>query len=303
MTKSLNDDTAARFRAIMDGDDEVERVPAAPTPPPEPSGGVLDRLPRASEDETAASAPPPEPSGGVLDRLPRAVKAASAPGPAAPRSPVGKTRPGSGVRFKVERERLAPAFWTITSWIGLAVDAILIAVVIILLLYVRRLNVQYNQLLALKDMPLDTVRGLYSNFESMNNAHIRATIPLATEIPVQFDLQINQQVQVALSEPVRINGATVTVVTGGLEISNAPADIILPAGTLLPIWLTLTVPVDKMVPVAMQVPVDIDLAQTELGASFTGLMDVLEPLYCLLDARAVDRNNVSICEKAKFPPK
>ncbi|OQY84050.1 MAG: hypothetical protein B6D40_06100, partial [Anaerolineae bacterium UTCFX3] len=63
MTKSLNDDTAARFRAIMDGDDEVERVPAAPTPPPEPSDGVLDRLPRASEDETAASAPPPEPSG------------------------------------------------------------------------------------------------------------------------------------------------------------------------------------------------------------------------------------------------
>jgi hypothetical protein len=59
--------------------------------------------------------------------------------------------------------------------------------------------------------------------------------------------------------------------------------------------------VNKNVPVHLMVPVDINLAVTDLGASFTGLMDVLDPLYCLLDPKAVDSQNVSICEKAKTP--
>jgi hypothetical protein len=218
----------------------------------------------------------------------------------APSAP--KTRLGSGIRLKVQREALRSAFWDITSWVGLAVDAVMIAVIIILFLYVRRLNIKYQELLSMADMPVEAVSGLYSNFENMNVAHIRTTIPFNTEIPVQFDLQINQQTEVVLSEPVRINNATVTLVAGGSLLSNTPANIILPAGTRLPISLTLTVPVNKMVPITLQVPVDIDLATTELGASFTGLMDVLEPLYCLLAPEAVDRNGISICEKAKFPP-
>ena len=47
-------------------------------------------------------------------------------------------------------------------------------------------------------------------------------------------------------------------------------------------------PVDKKVPVHLMVPVNINLALTDLGVPFTGLMDVLEPLYCLLDPEAVD---------------
>jgi hypothetical protein len=181
------------------------------------------------------------------------------------------------------------------------VDSILIAVVIILLFYVRRLNLQMNELMSLSDMPLDTVSGLYGNFEKMNNAHIITTIPFNTEIPVQFDLQIDQPTEVVLSRDVRINDAIVTLVAGGSLLSNTPANIILPAGTRLPIMLSLTVPVNKMVPVSLNVPVDIDLAKSDLGVPFTGLMDVLEPLYCMLDLEAVDAQGVSICEKAKIP--
>jgi hypothetical protein len=118
---------------------------------------------------------------------------------------------------------------------------------------------------------------------------------------VQFDLQINQQTDVVLSQDVRINGAVVTLVAGGSLLSNTPANIILPAGTRLPIALSLNVPVDKTVSVSLQVPVDIPLASSDLGPAFTGLMDVLEPLYCLLDPGAVDANQFSICEKAKTP--
>lgn len=268
----LKDEQTARFRAILKGDEDE-------TPPRQPAP---DSSPRS-----------------FLDRIPRAAKSASpTPGP---RASARKTPLEAAAGLKSRRERYRHAFWDVTSWISLAVDAVLIAIVIILMLYVRRLNLQMNELMGMSSMPLETVSGLYTNFEKMNGAHIRTSIPFVTEIPVQFDLQINQETEVVLSRDTPINGARVTLTTGGLEISNAPANIILPAGTRLPIMLTLTVPVSRNVPVSLQVPVDIDLGQTDLGASFTGLMDVLEPLYCLLDPNAVDSKGALVCAKAETP--
>lgn len=279
MTNPLNNNSSKRFRAIMEGDKDEDEAPRP-------------RLSRRSA-----------PSRNLMDQLPRApVDAPPTPDPTPEPRPARKPRLGSGVHFRIQRETLRSAFWDVTSWVGLTVDAILIAIIIILLFYVQRLNFKYNELLGMVDMPVDAVSGLYSNFEKMNNAHIRTTIPLNTEIPVKFDLQIDQQIEVELSAPVRVNGASVTLMTGGLEIVGAPTNIILPAGMRLPIRLVLNVPVDKTVPVSLQVPVDIDLATTELGASFTGLMDVLEPLYCMLDPNATDKDGILICEKAKFPP-
>jgi hypothetical protein len=268
----LKDEPTARLHAILDGDKEDE-----PTRTSEPPRSILDGLPRASKP------------------------ASPTPKPRAARVSATKPRLEAGTGRKSRRERYTHAFWNVTSWLSLAVDAVLIAVVIILLIYVRKLNVQMNELMSLSSMPLDTVSGLYTNFEKMNNAHIVTTIPLDTEIPVQFDIQIDQQTEVVLSQDTPIKGARVTLNTGGLNITNAPANIILPAGTRLPILLTLTVPVDKRVPVHLTVPVDINLALTDLGVPFTGLMDVLEPLYCLLDPQAVDSQGVLICEKAKTP--
>ena len=268
----LKNEPTARFRAIMDGDNADEPKRAS-----DPPRSILDGLPRAPKP----ASPTPEP---------RAARASAAKPP--PEAVAGRKSPS---------ERYTHAFWNVTSWMALLVDSILIAVVIILLLYVRRLNLQMNELMSMKSIPLDAVSGLYTNFEAMNSAHIQTTIQYDTEIPVQFDIQINQQTEVVLSQDTPINGARVTLTTGGLEISSAPANIILPAGTRLPIMLTLTVPVDKMVPVHLMVPVDIDLAVSDLGVPFTGLMDVLEPLYCLLAPKAVDAQGVLICEKAKTP--
>lgn len=278
MTKSnssdpLKDDQTKRFRTILKGDQDEE----SPTPAPAP-----DSAPRS-----------------FLDRIPRAPKTAStSPGP---RASATKPPPEAGAGVKSRKERYRQAFWDVTSWLGLVIDIVMIVVIIMLLIYVRRLNIQMKELMDMSTMPLETVSGLYTNFERMNNAHIVTTIEYKTEIPVQFDLQINQQTEVVLSQDVRINGAVVTLVAGGALLSNTPANIILPAGTRLPITLSLNVPVDKMVPVSLLVPVDIPLATSDLGPAFTGLMDVLEPLYCLLDPNAVDGNQTSICEKAKTP--
>lgn len=264
----LKDEQTARFRTILKGDADEE--------PPRP----------------------PEPSRSVLDLLPRAPKHASTP--PGPRPSAAKTPPNAEAGLRSRKERYRYAFWDVTSWLGLVIDVVMIAIIILLLLYVRRLNIQMKELTSISSMPLETVSGLYENFEKMNNAHIVTAIEYKTDIPVQFDLQINQQTEVVLSQAITINGAHVTLATGGLEI-NSTASIVLPAGTRLPITLSLNVPVDKTVPVSLQVPVDIPLASSDLGPAFTGLMDVLEPLYCLLDPIAVDSLGVSVCEKAKTP--
>ncbi len=273
------DEHTARFRAIMDARGEE--------PQPKPaSRSVLDRLPARPKKATAA--PGPTPASRRADALPAAETSGE--------SDSGQT---SGKR------RFGPAFWTVTGMLSLIVNAVLIAIVLILYGQLSKMDLQLKQLLTLKSLPLETVKGLYDNFVAMDNAHIVAEIPVSLVVPVQFDLQINQQLDVILSQETSISGARVTLSTGTLSIDNALADIKLPAGTRLPITLALTVPVDRKVPVSLVVPVDIDLANTDLHAPFAGLQDVIEPLYCLLDPQALTPRGTLVCdevEQDRIPP-
>jgi hypothetical protein len=137
--------------------------------------------------------------------------------------------------------------------------------------------------------------GLYANFEKMDRAHITTNVSVSAEIPVKFDLQLNQQTNVVLSQDVTINNALVTVRTGGMNITNALTTIVLPQGTSLPVLLNLTVPVDKTVPVTLNVPVDIPLEQTQLHEPFTGLQDVVKPFYCMLNPAALKQDGQPVC--------
>jgi hypothetical protein len=98
-----------------------------------------------------------------------------------------------------------------------------------------------------------------------------------------------------LSQDVTISGALVTVQTGGLNITNARATIVLPQNTVLPINIeNLVVPVDQKVLAVLDVPVDIPLDQTELHEPFTGLQQVVRPWYCLIEPNAI-MNNRQVC--------
>jgi hypothetical protein len=126
----------------------------------------------------------------------------------------------------------------------------------------------------------------------MDQAHIKTEIPIDREIPVQFDLPINQPIVVTLNEPTRINGAQVVINSGGLSI-NAPANIVLPAGTELPIQLNLVVPVNTTIPIKFDVPVDIALEKTDLHQPFIGLQQVVHPLYYLLQPQVQSADGLS----------
>lgn len=133
------------------------------------------------------------------------------------------------------------------------------------------------------------IGGLHDNFVQMDLAHIKTTIPVNTNItvddtiPVVFDLPLQQNTNVTLSEDTLITGVSVTINGGILQITNAPTTIVLPRGAVLPVTLNLTVPVNQTVPVKLNVPVnipvgvDIPMEQTELHSPFKSLRELFAP--------------------------
>ncbi len=206
----------------------------------------------------------------------------------APKAEVTSTPPASS---SPKKNNIGPIFWTIASVISLTVNIVLLLILVFVFS-----SLQKAKLTNIPALGPNLLGGLYTNFEKMDSAHISTNIPVETTIPVKFDLQLNQQTNVILSEDVTITNALVTVNTGGLNITRAAAIVVLPQGTNLPIFLNLTVPVDTTVPVILNVAVDIPLEQTQLHEPFVGLREVVAPLYCLFKSDAVGMNGQPVCK-------
>ncbi len=178
-------------------------------------------------------------------------------------------------RVVVERDwqSLGPLFWTISGAIALLIAIILLVAVLV---------IGFNAVKVAQAINQDLVGSLHESFVQMDQAHIRTTIPIEAEVPAQFDLVLDTNTTVTLSEDTLLKNANVSLSTGGLTISNAPTDITLPSGTELPIHLVLTVPVDEMIPVVMDVEVDIPMNETELHEPFTNLQRTIQPYYLWL---------------------
>ncbi len=236
----------------------------------------------------------PKKDDSAVAQLPRqnnenkpASQIRTAPPPSATiQTPLEPAGPSTAARFT-----FGPPFWTIASLISLAVNAVLVIVLITVSINLGRFDL--GNVLNLGN---DLLGGLFANFEKMDRAHITSSIQVNTTIPVKFDLQLNQQTNVVLSQDVTIDNAVVTVKTGGLNITNALTTIVLPQGTSLPIVLNLTVPVDTTVPITLDVPVDIPLNQTQLHEPFTGLQDVIKPFYCMVNSSAANLDGQPLCQ-------
>jgi len=214
----------------------------------------------------------------------------------APAAPSQHSQSSQGLPQQSRGEKTLRALWTITAVISMTVNVIVI-IVLALLVQTYSKNASTFELPAGigTDTPKDFLQGLYDNFQLMDEAHIKTDIVVEDTIPVQFDLDLNQQTDVVLSEDVTIYGARVTLSTGGLNIVNAPATVVLPAGTNLPIFLDLIVPVDTTIPVKLNVAVDIPLDETDLHAPFAALKEVVRPLYCLVAPKALSLDGKVVC--------
>ncbi len=276
MTDESKNDPRSRMRSLLDGgnDKNASETPSSP----------LSRLPRKTEaasilSEGSAAAPVEE----------QPVKPKTAPRARPTSDAVSPEISSDGPKRR--QFKFGPAFWTITGTLSLIVNIILIVILLSLLLNVRNL-----QLGSVMNMPPKLLGGLYTNFEKMDRAHIKTEITVNDTVPVKFDLPVNQQTTVVLSQDVRIDGARVTITDGGpVSIVNAHTSIILPAGTQLPIILSIIAPVDYQLPVTLKVPVDIALQNTDLHEPFAGLQDVVRPLYCMVQPRAVNLDQQAVC--------
>jgi hypothetical protein len=161
-------------------------------------------------------------------------------------------------------------FWSIGAALSIILNFILLIVLII---------VGWKFFSWKKAITDNFVGGLYYNFILMDQATIRTGVEVEETIPVEFDLPLKKETTVRLTEATRISGARVTMSTGGLNITDAPADIILPEGTVLPVELDMVVPVDTTIPIKIYVPVSIPMNETELHDPFMGLQDVVSPIY------------------------
>ena len=280
MTEENKKDPAEKMRDLLNGG-----KPSPVAKLPKKNGGAETSLPKKN-----AGVPTP------LSQKEAAPVKMIIPTPTPVQQPPKKkapllTLPKPAFASKGFKFNFGPPFWTIASVISMTVNIILVVVLLVLLLNVNKLNMG-----SALNIGNSLLGGLFTNFEKMDRANITTNVKVETTIPVKFDLQLNQQTNVVLSQDVTITNARVTVNTGGLNITNALTTIVLPKDTSLPVVLNLTVPVDTTVPVTLNVPVDIPLAQTQLHEPFVGLQDVVRPFYCMLSPNALNLSGQPVCK-------
>jgi hypothetical protein len=191
------------------------------------------------------------------------------------------------VSARPEINRLLPTFWTVASIISLTINAILILFGVFVLRELGTLDAT--------NLGSGLLGGLYTNFERMDQAHIKSTIPVQTTIPLNMSIPVQTTTGITLAQDVLIQGAHVRINTALFNI-DAPASVTLPAGTALNVTMNFNVPVQADVPVALSVPVDIALQDTDLHPAIIGLQDTLKPLYCIVSPTALTLSGGSLCK-------
>ena len=218
--------------------------------------------------------------------LPKVKPTDGSPAPGLSAPPQAVSQPVYQTDSPNQNNHFLPTFWTVASIISLTVNAFLIILMVIVLRGLGSLNTV--------NLGTGILGGLYTNFERMDQAHIKTTIPIQTTIPLNMSIPVQTTTGITLAQEVSIQGAHVKINTALFNI-DAPASVTLPAGTALNVTMNFNVPVQADVPVTLSVPVDIALKDTDLHPAIIGLQDTLKPLYCIISPSALSLNGEPVC--------
>jgi hypothetical protein len=158
--------------------------------------------------------------------------------------------------------------WRFMVIFSFIVNIVLVVVVIVLALLLFDIK---NNIVT----PL--VAGLHSSFVGLDQATIDWTIPVRDSIPVAFDLPLEQNTVVVLTENVPLT-VLASISAPALQVNSATVFLTLPAGTRLPVALNLNVPVSTDIDVSLDVRAVIPLDQTQLHDAFDNLRLIFEPI-------------------------
>ena len=190
-------------------------------------------------------------------------------------SPRADVEPLSAEELKKVRRQIKPSwprkFWraaiVLTLLVSMIVNLILIATVVILV----------NQVGAIKTTLNSVLGELDSAFEGLGQAVIKDTIKINQQVPVRFDLPLQQDTVVTTRSPVPIS-TQATFSLGQFGSINGTVSLQLPTGTQLPVHLALTVPVSNSIPVVFDQPVSIPLAERGLAPVVAKLRAASAPI-------------------------
>jgi hypothetical protein len=121
-------------------------------------------------------------------------------------------------------------------------------------------------------------------FQDLGATDIVSTVHIAESPLIKFDLPIQQNIVVTLTEPVPLNVPASFVLPGGGGNINGTVFLKLPPGMRLPIDLRMTVPVSENVPITMTVPVTINLNEGGLEPAVLRLRNVVTPINSTLQS-------------------
>ncbi|HET6846599.1 MAG TPA: hypothetical protein VFH29_07170 [Anaerolineales bacterium] len=218
--------------------------------------------------------------------------------PPAPRKPAvvnlprvrdGDTRAEAGIATASAPKRNAPeqataprllrSFWTVGALLSIIANVVLLSML-------------------LKGgsggATADVLPAIYGGLEQLDNAHIRATLPVQTSLTLDTSIPVKTSTRITLRRDLIVRGAHVTIAGSGLSI-DSPADIVLPAGTELDANLDMALPLQSALPMVAEVPVDISIKETELHTGIQSLKEALRPLVCANEPAAMLPDGTPIC--------
>ena len=135
------------------------------------------------------------------------------------------------------------------------------------------------------DVACTAIKDINQMIDDLDSAVIVRTIHINQNIPVAFDVPLEKNITVELTQEVPLNNRPTTMnLPGQGGTINGWVNLTLPKGYRLPIHLTLTVPVSHSLPVEMDVPVEIPLKETDLGPVTGKLKELAKPYTLYLDA-------------------
>ncbi|MBN2002603.1 MAG: hypothetical protein JXA21_04540 [Anaerolineae bacterium] len=125
---------------------------------------------------------------------------------------------------------------------------------------------------------------LDSAFASLGETTINTLVNIQDTMPVVFDLPLNQNTDVILTQAVPLQAPASFILPGGGGSINGTVNLDLPEGMRLPVSLNMMVPVSTTIPVVMEVPVKIQLAEAGMGPAIEKLRAVFKPITGFLQS-------------------
>lgn len=122
-----------------------------------------------------------------------------------------------------------------------------------------------------------TVAKLTSAISDLQDATIRAEIPLQRDLPISLNVPVSQATNVRLTQSVPLQ-VPADITLPGVGFLSAVVALNLPEGLELPVFLDLNIPLEASIPISITVPVSIPLKDTELAPGFQKLSELVQPL-------------------------